>query len=235
MSKSRGNVVNPDEVIKQYGSDSFRMYEMFMGPFEASKPWDTKGIIGVFRFLNRVFQLVAGNLRSRAARMSQATDKEALKQARKSLHRAISEVTDDILAMRFNTAVSALMQCEGALANAALKVSRQDFVKLLRPYLVLVYPFAPHLASELWQYIGPGMIETQSWPRHNPKLIAEDMTTYAIQVNGKLRHTLRVLKSLSQDEVVGLARKSESVKKWLQGKTVRKTIFVPHKIVNFVV
>ena len=235
MSKSRGNVINPDDVIKQYGADALRLYEMFMGPFEASKPWDTKGIIGVFRFLNRVSQLVAGNMGAQKELFAVSTDPSSLKVAQKSLHQTIKKVTDDIVGMRFNTAISALMQCEGALANAALRVSRNDFIKLIASYLVMLYPFSPHLASELWGYLGKGSIETQLWPRHNPRLIFEDYVTYAIQVNGKMRHTIKLAKSLGEDEVIHQAERAEQIGKWIKGKAVRKKIFVKHKIVNFVI
>ncbi len=241
MSKSRGNVINPDEVIKQYGADTLRMYEMFMGPLEATKPWDTQGIIGIHRFLNRLYALFEEATRKRKPSgkkmgerptSSEPGTKQRINQA---LHRAIKKVGDDILALRFNTAISTLMELQNVISISHHKLSARDMRSMMKTMLILVFPFAPHLASELWSSVEKTLIEKQRWPKYSTVLVAEQRVTYAVQVNGKLRDTLAARADASEDEVVARARAGAKIASWLAGKKVRHTIFVKGKIVNFVV
>jgi leucyl-tRNA synthetase len=234
MSKSRGNVINPDEIIRQYGADTLRIYEMFLGPLEMVKPWDTKSIIGVFRFLNRVWNLVVVNLAKNS--FSKTSDKDISKDLKITLHKTIKKVTEDVNNLKFNTAISALMEFENKLTINASKISKKDFKEFMNIYLVLLYPFAPHISSELYQILNPKkLIDNQVWPKFDVKLVKETQINYAIQVNGKLRATLTVSKSLSQKEIINKAQELEGVRKWLENKTILKTIFIKDKIINFVI
>lgn len=229
MSKSRGNVINPDHVIEQFGADSLRLYEMFMGPLEQVKPWSTKGVDGVNRFLNRAWRLLvdeeSGELR--------ITDAEANKDQLKVLHTAIKKVTEDVDAMRFNTAISALMifvneanswdQVPAAVAN--------DFVKLLNP-------FAPHIAEELWSKLGNNdTISYTEWPEFNEEYLKEDEIMYPVQVNGKVRADIFVPADKAKDKqfVLDMAKAEPKVIKYLSEGNLVKEIFVPGRIVNLVV
>lgn len=229
MSKSRGNVINPDHVIEQFGADSLRLYEMFMGPLEQVKPWSTKGVDGVNRFLNRAWRLLVDE-ESGALRI---TDAEANKDQLKVLHTAIKKVTEDVDAMRFNTAISALMifvneanswdQVPAAVAN--------DFVKLLNP-------FAPHIAEELWSKLGNSdTISYTEWPEFNEEYLKEDEIMYPVQVNGKVRADIFVPADKAKDKqfVLDMAKAEPKVIKYLSEGNLVKEIFVPGRIVNLVV
>jgi len=234
MSKSKGNVINPDEIIKQYGADTLRIYEMFLGPLEAVKPWDTKSIIGVHRFLNRVWNLVIVNLTKNS--FSKVSDKDIFKNLKINLHKTIKKVTEDTNNLKFNTAISALMELENELTINALKISKKDFKELMKAYLILLYPFAPHISSELFQILNPKKsIDNQVWPKFDAKLVKETEANYAIQVNGKLRATLTISKSLAQEKIIKKAQELKEVKKWLENKTIKKIIFIKDKIINFVI
>lgn len=228
MSKSRGNVVNPDDVIQKWGADSFRLYEMFMGPLEATKPWQMDGITGVNRFLKRVWKLLIqddGNL-SAAVKGTQPSDDFL-----KLHHKTIKKVTEDTEAMRFNTAISAMMEW----VNAAYKESALS-LDVVRSFLLLLSPYAPHAAEELWERCGSAKTLTyESWPTYNPDLVVDDTVVISVQVNGKLRGTLSVAKNLAQDQIIAQARQMENVIRQMEGKNLRKEIYVPGKIVNFVV
>lgn len=224
MSKSMHNVVNPDMVIERYGADTLRLYEMFLGPLEQSKPWDTNGIDGVHRFLKRVWTLFydADGLRT--------TDTPASPQEQKALHKLIRKVSQDVEAFSFNTSVSAFMICVNefhALGTASLEV--------LRPLLVLLSPFAPHIAEELWQATGAeGSIVVAQWPECNESYLVEDTTTYPVSFNGKTRFTIDLPAGLSPTEVEAAVLASTEATRWLEGKTPRKVIVVPGRIVNIV-
>lgn len=222
MSKSLKNVVNPDDVVKNFGADSLRLYEMFMGPLEDTKPWAENGVKGVFNFLNRVSRFF-GNLENI---VDAADDKETLK----LLHQTISKVAFDIENMKFNTGISALMIFNN-LALKKGKVSKQTaetFVKLLAPY-------APHLAEELWQLYGnSNTLAYEPWPLVDPAMLTEDEFEYPISFNGKVRFKLAFAVGTPNAEIEAAVLANETSQKWLEGKTPKKIIVVPNKIVNVV-
>ena len=228
MSKSRGNVVNPDDVIGDWGADSFRLYEMFMGPLEAVKPWQTKGIGGVHRFLARFWRLAVDSDGELSQRVQAGAESEIFQ---RHLHRTVKKVTEDIEALRFNTAISAMME----LLNAAYKeagITRESLGTLVR----LLSPFAPHLAEEVWSHLGHSKtLAYEPWPEYQSDRVQEETVTISIQVNGKLRGTLTVPSGMERDRVVAQAREVQGVQRHLEGRTVCKEIFVSGRIVNFVV
>lgn len=253
MSKSRGNVVNPDDILREYGADAFRLYEMFMGPLEMTKPWNTKGVEGVYRFLGRVWRLfidedsetefeqsatVAGDLFPEALdtiRLSRAiADAEPQPEQLKALHACIKKVTEDLDGMRFNTAISALM----VFVNEAIAWQTRP-VRVMRDFLVLLQPFAPHLAEELLSKLPGASVEKSSaylpWPVHNPALLVESTIEVPVQVNGKLRDVIRIAAGASRSELEAAALKAPRAQLFMTGKTVRKVIVVPGKLVNIVV
>ncbi|MCP9473944.1 MAG: leucine--tRNA ligase, partial [Nitrospira sp.] len=226
MSKSRGNVVNPDEMIDRFGADAVRMYEMFMGPLEAMKPWSTRGVEGVTRFLERVWRLMIDEEgRLSAAVVSSAPTVEQ----RRLLHRTIKKVTEDIEALRFNTAISQMM----IFTNEMTKAEQRPRA-LLEPFVLLLAPFAPHLAEELWERLGrPPSVSRQPWPSYDPALTVAEQVTIPVQVNGRLRGKVEVDHDAPRDMVERLAR--EEVGGWIQGKELKKVIYVEKKLINFVV
>ncbi|MEK7654590.1 MAG: leucine--tRNA ligase [Patescibacteria group bacterium] len=211
MSKSKGNVVNPDEMIEQFGADSLRLYEMFMGPLEDAKPWDPRGIVGLFRFLQRVNSLsVVG-----------VTISSAIERA---LHQTIKKVTEDIKEFHFNTAISALM----VLSNK-MESLNPEFVKLL-------FPFAPHLAQELWSRMGnKTFLDEEPWPTWDEKMIQEDEFELIIQVNGKMRDKFMASRGISQAEAEKSALAREAVKKWIPDGQPKKAVFVKDRLINFII
>lgn len=233
MSKSLGNIVNPDELVSKFGADSVRMYYMFLGPFEAMKPLDSKGIVGVHRFLNRVWRLAVGedgvtNL-SLIKDEKDFSDRKALERV---LHQTIKKVGEDIEALRFNTAVSSLMILLNAIESETDGVSRIAFESLIK----LISPFAPHISEELWQRLGnKDSIPNSQWPAFDESKTIDESITLILQVNGKLRDKLDVPRGLSKDDLERFARESANVKKHTEGKEIRKVIVVPDKLVNVVV
>lgn len=226
MSKSRGNVINPDDMISAYGADTLRVYEMFMGPLEQVKPWNTKSVGGVHRFLNRTWNLVAGNLEAKT-KISTAANPEL----ERTLHRTIKKVTEDLEQMKFHTAIAALMTFLNEAAEAT-----QLPKAVLESFVLLLAPFAPHLAEELWQRLGnKDTLAYQAWPSYDPELAKLETITIAVQVNGKLRHTLDVAAETGKDELLALAKQSEKVQGYLAGTTVVREVVVPGRLVNFVV
>lgn len=220
MSKSKFNVVNPDDMCNQYGADTFRMYEMFLGPLEQSKPWNTNGISGVHSFLKKLCRLFADGVDE------SAPSKKELK----SLHKTIKKVSEDIERFAFNTSVSNFMICVNELTD--LKCNKRS---VLEPLLVLLSPYAPHIAEELWEYLGhKESISTAPWPEFNPDHLVEDSFAYPIQFNGKTRFNLDLSLSLSKEQVEKEVLAAEPTKKYLEGKAVKKVIVVPNKIVNIV-
>jgi len=232
MSKSKGNVVNPDDVVNDYGADSLRLYEMFMGPLEQVKPWNTRGVDGVHRFLARAWRLFVtfdddGNAAPGAPRL---TGEASTREQRQVLHRTIQKVTDDIEAMRFNTAIAAMME----FVNAATKWTALPR-ELAGPFVLLLSPFAPHLAEELWARMGhDASLAYAPWPEADAQVLVADTVEIAVQVNGKLRGTLTVAVDASKDDVLAAAKAHENVAKHLDGATVRKEIVVPGRLVNLV-
>ena len=224
MSKSMFNVVNPDSVCERYGADTLRMYEMFLGPLEQSKPWDTKGIDGVHRFLRRFWKLFFDR------DTFSVTDEPATAAERKALHKLIGKAQDDIEHFSFNTTVSAFMIAVGELTDLGCRKR-----EILEPLTVVLSPFAPHIAEELWQLLGHAeSISFASFPVYNPAFTVEDSVKYPVQFNGKMRFVVELPKSLTPAEVEAAVRADANTEKYLQGAAVRKVIVVPGKIINIV-
>ncbi|CAI7780945.1 unnamed protein product [Closterium sp. NIES-53] len=237
MSKSRGNVVNPDHVVFEFGADSLRLYEMFMGPLRETKVWSTKGVEGVHRFLARVWRLLVGQAdpatgqyRSHGVAPSVVDDALSEEQLR-ALHACIHKVTEEVEAMRFNTAIAAMME----FTNAAYKWPNVP-KDAARPLVLLLSPFAPHVAEELWQRLGgTSSLAYEPWPQALPQYLVEDTIALPVQVNGKVRATLQVAVGVEQEAAVAAALAHPNVARLVEGKSVRKTIFVKGRILNLVV
>ena len=226
MSKSKYNVVNPDDIVKQFGADTFRLYEMFLGPLEQSKPWSTNGIDGVHKFLKKLWRLYHTGEDSSFYVSEEKPNKAELK----VLHSTIKKVGEDISRYSFNTSVSNFMICVNELSQLKCnkRVVLEDLVKLLSPY-------APHIVEELWEKLGhEESISASGFPEFNADYLKEDSTVYPVMVNGKMRSKLQVAAGTSKDEVEKLALADEKVIKWTEGKTPKKIIVVPNKIVNIV-
>lgn len=224
MSKSMYNVVNPDDIIASYGADTLRLYEMFLGPLEQSKPWDTKGIDGVHRFLKKLFGLFYKD------ENLAVTDTEPTPEELKSLHKLIRKVGQDIEQFSFNTSVSAFMICVGDLQH--LKTSSRA---ILEPLLVVLSPFAPHITEYLYRALGnSGSIVDAEWPQFEEKYLVESITKYPVSFNGKVRFTLEIAASATPQEVETTALSAPEAAKWLEGKQPKKVIVVPGRIVNIV-
>ncbi|MBY0328798.1 leucine--tRNA ligase [Patescibacteria group bacterium] len=233
MSKRWGNVINPDDVIKIYGADSLRVFEMFLGPFEAHLPWSTDGIIGSRRFIERVWRFA-----------EKVSEKKSSESAERTLHKTIKKVTEDIATFSFNTAVSSMMICLNEFEKAET-VSEKDF----KVFIQLLAPFAPHMTEELWNELGNASkdgaqhdsaeskiksIHISGWPTYNPKLLIEDTVTVGIQINGKVRGEITIALDSPVDEVERVALLVPKIKEYLAGKTVKKVIVVPGRIINIV-
>lgn len=231
MSKSRGNVVNPDEVVKDYGADSLRLYEMFMGPLEAVKPWSMEGVNGVRNFLDRVWRMIVDD-RAEETRLSpNVVDVEPTAEQSRMLHKTIKAVTQDIEQMSFNTAIARMMEFTNFFtkADARPKAAVESFVLLLSPY-------APHLAEELWQLLGHDQtLAYQPWPTYDEAMIKEDTVEVPVQVNGKLRGRIQVPAGTDREALEAAARGDSRIAELLEGKKVVKTVVVPGRMVNFVV
>lgn len=229
MSKSRGNVVNPDDVIKEWGADSLRLFEMFMGPIDQVKPWNTSGIMGVHRFLKRIWRLIIseeGNISS--ALKSKIEGEDSLL---KPLHKTIKKVTEDTESLRFNTAIATMMEFVNQVYKEGSwsKFHAETFALLLAPY-------APHLAEEIWAILGHSQsLANEPWPSYDETLTLEETITLAVMVNGKHRGNLVIAKDASKDDIISSAKKLEGVERHLAGKTLKNEIFVPGKIINFVI
>jgi len=221
MSKARGNVVNPDEIVERFGADSLRAYEMFMGPLEAVKPWNTDSILGVRRFLDRCFLIATKS----SASVALGGELE------RNVHKTIKKVTEDIEAMRFNTAISAMMVLSNELAK--LDAVPKDAVSILAQ---LVHPFAPHLGEEMWELAGNApSVQRAAWPLFDPALVVDAVVEIAVQVLGKVRGRVVIAKDAAEAAVVEAARAEAGVQAHLDGKTVKKVVYVPGKILNFIV
>ena len=237
MSKSRGNIVNPDDVIEQYGADAFRCYEMFMGPLEQMKPWSMRGVEGVARFLARVWRLFMNENQAGEWQLSAAIrDVDPDKAQQKIVHATIKKVTEDIESLSFNTAISQMMIFVNAFTNAEIIP-----LSAMRTFLVLLNPFAPHLASELWEKLGAKFsdarrdITEQSWPSYDERLLVENEVEIVVQVNGKVRDRMRLSIHATEAELKAAALASPKIKALIAGKTVRNVIVIPKKLVNVVV
>jgi leucyl-tRNA synthetase len=254
MSKSRGNVVNPDDVIHNFGTDALRLFEMFMGPLEMVKPWSTKGVEGVYRFLGRVWRLFVDEKSETEFEQAETTadaakhgellnlirldpaikDAVATPAQLKTLHACIKKVTEDLDGLRFNTAISALM----VFVNEAMTWETKP-VSVLRDFLILLQPFAPHLAEELWARLpasaSSANLAYSAWPKYDPALLVESDMEIPVQVNGKLRDVIKVPVGISQADLETAAKNAEKVKPFIEGKTIKKVIYVPKKLVNLIV
>jgi leucyl-tRNA synthetase len=253
MSKSRGNVVNPDDILIEFGADAFRLYEMFMGPLEMVKPWSTQGVAGVYKFLGRVWRLFVDEKSETDFEQAETTTREhnnqellnliklssVIKDAQptaaqlKTLHTCIKKVTEDLDGLRFNTAIAAMM----VFTNDAMTWEVKP-VSVLRDFLILLQPFAPHLAEELWAKLNiqhPISLTYAIWPKFDAALLVEDTLEIPVQVNGKLRDVIKVPATASQADLEAAAKASEKVQQFIAGKTIKKVIVVPKKLVNIVV
>ena len=225
MSKSMYNVVNPDDIVEKYGADTLRLYEMFLGPIEQSKPWDTNGIDGVHRFLKKLWNLFyqGDNL--------VVTDDKPTKEELKSLHKLIKKISWDIENFSYNTSISAFMICVNELTS--LKSHNKQ---ILENIVILLTPFAPHISEELWHELGNDFTVCDAqWPEWNEEHLKEDVVNYAISFNGKARYNLEIPVNTSREDIEKLVLNHESSQRWLDGKTPKKIIVVPNKIVNVVV
>ena len=223
MSKSRGNVV------ERYGADAFRLFEMFLGPLEQVKPWNTRGVEGTYRFLNRAWKLIVAAEDSGLS--PKLSDDDASAEQLRLLHQTIAKVTDDIEAMRFNTAISALME----FVNAA---NKWDHIPrtVAESFTLLLAPLAPHIAEELWQRLGHSeSLAYVAWPEHDPALLVADTIVIPVQINGKVRAKIEVPADADEDAVLGLANDDANVSRHLSGVEIKRAIYVPGRIVNFVV
>ncbi|MBL7994103.1 leucine--tRNA ligase, partial [bacterium] len=226
MSKSRGNVVNPDDIISKYGADAVRLYEMFMGPLTQVKPWSTNGVEGVYRFLQRVWRLYVD---AEGGISSQLQDVEATQEQKKILHKTIKKVSGDIESLSFNTAISQMMIFVNEMTPSAVRPR-----KILEQFVLVLAPFAPHLAEELWEKLGHKTSLTRApFPDYDEALTVDDEITVVVQVNGKLRDKLIIEKGASKEVLENMAK--EKVAHWIEGKTIVKTIVVADKLVNIVI
>jgi leucyl-tRNA synthetase len=226
MSKTYYNVQNPDDLVLKYGADTLRMYEMFLGPLEQSKPWDTKGIEGVFRFLKKFWRLFHDAESNFVVSNETATPDEL-----KILHKAIKRIKEDTERFSFNTAVSVFMICVNELQDK--KCNKRE---ILEPLTILISSYAPHIAEELWQLLGHNeSITFASFPELNETYLTEDSFNYPVSFNGKMRFLLSLPITLSVPEIEAAVLAHPDSERWLEGKTPKKVIIVPKKIVNIVI
>ena len=222
MSKSLKNVINPDEVIAQYGADTMRMYEMFMGPLQVSKPWSTTGIAGVWRFIDRIWRM---------GEEKAITEDKAPADILKSLHKTIKKVTEDTATLNFNTAISQMMVYINDLSKLPT-LPREAW----EPLILMLSPYAPHLAEELWERAGhQPSVANVSWPQYNEALTIDEEIQIVCQINGKVRAKIMLSKDATKEQVIATAKENDNVKKYLDGATIVKEIIVPGKLVSFVV
>ncbi len=232
MSKSRGNVINPDDMIKDYGADTLRMYEMFMGPLEQVKPWNTKSVSGIYRFLNRVWTMLVNDddsLSSKIVPDSSVPYGEL--EIEKSAHRLLKKVGEDIEEMKFNTGIAAMMSFLNELSDCNAVPTR-----VIKIFVLVLSPYAPHICEELWSKLGAETtLAYENWPKFDEELVKKDLVTIAVQINGKLRETLNVNTSIEKEEILALAKDSPKIKSYLEGKTIKKEIYVPGRLLNIVI
>jgi len=226
MSKSRGNVIAPDEIIEKYGADTLRLYELFMGPFDQSIAWDSKSVEGVNRFLYRVWDLVTKVISDK----KQETSKTDLKLER-LINQLIKKVGDDIEEMKFNTAIAKMME----FLNEAQGSKHEIPVSVIKLFVQILAPFAPHIVEELWQEIGKGLVHQTTWPTYDKKILIEDVVVIPVQINGRVRDQMTINFGTNEEEIAKKAKESERIKKYLSNNKIIKTIVVPNKLINFVI
>ena len=225
MSKSRGNVVNPDDVVNKYGADSFRVYEMFMGPLDKSKPWNTKGLQGSYRFIQKVWKICVDN-------REKLVDVEPSKETLRLLHQTIKKVTEDLDTLSFNTAVSQMM----IFVNHILTLENYNN-EVLRQFLILLNPFAPHISEEIYEILEfnlNGPISRQNWPNYDEILLLDDQIKVVVQINGKTRGMVDATIDSKEVDIIEIIKKEENLIKFFEGMHTVKTIYVPKKLINFV-
>jgi leucyl-tRNA synthetase len=226
MSKSKHNVVNPDDIVEKYGADTLRMYEMFLGPLEQSKPWNTNGIDGVYKFIRKFWNLFhdgTGNF--------SLSDVEPTRDELKILHKTLKKIKEDIANFSFNTSVSEFMICTNALGG--LKCNKRS---ILEPLVIALSPFAPHVAEELWELLGhTTTISKATYPTVDEQYLTENTFEYPISVNGKVRAKMSFALDMPKDDIEKQVLAAEIIQKWTEGKAPKKVIIVPGKIVNLVV
>ncbi|WP_422926563.1 leucine--tRNA ligase [Singulisphaera sp. PoT] len=231
MSKARGNVINPDTVVEEYGADSLRLYEMFMGPLEAVKPWSMKGVEGVYRFLSRAWRMIVDAEAEEIVLDPRVQDVPLTQDQAKLVARTIAAVGDDFDGLRFNTSISRLMEFTNAFTGQDVRPKAA-----MEAFTLLLAPLAPHIAEELWEILGhKESLAYESWPTFDPALLVDDEVEVPVQVNGKLRSRVVVPADANRDAIESAARADERVASSIQGKTVRKVVVVPGKLINFVV
>ena len=223
MSKSRGNVVNPDEMVSMYGADTLRMYEMFIGPFDQTAVWSTESIVGCRRFIEKVWKI--------SDKISKTKHTQTNPQILRVLNKTIKQVGEDIEKMGFNTAVSAMMMCANEMEKAEV-ISKKDFLKLVKVFSV----FAPHISEEIWKDLGEKKsIHIATWPEYDSKFLISDTTVIGIQVNGKVRAEIEVSNTESEEDVKSKVVKLDKLAPWLEDKTIKRVIYIKGKIVSIVV
>ncbi|MBV8606470.1 MAG: class I tRNA ligase family protein, partial [Singulisphaera sp.] len=231
MSKSRGNVITPDAVVEAYGADSLRLYEMFMGPLEAVKPWSMKGVEGVYRFLGRAWRMIVDADAESLRLDPKVQDVAPTADQAKLVARTVAAVTDDLEGMRFNTAISRLMEFTNAFTGQEVRPK-----SAMETFTLLLAPMAPHIAEEFWEVLGhEETLAYVPWPTFDPALLKDPAIEVPVQVNGKLRGRVVVPADADRDALEAAARGDERIATLLDGKTVRKVVVVPGKLVNFVV
>jgi leucyl-tRNA synthetase len=226
MSKSKGNVIVPDPIIEEFGADTFRLYLMFLGPFAEGGDYRDEGIQGPFGFLHRLYDTVVSVVDS-------GNDGAPDPDVEQKLHKTIIQVSEQVSNLQYNTAIAAMMEYLNAVRTGGRKAARGE----VEPLVVLVAPFAPHLAEELWSRLGhsASVFEGANWPNFDAEKAAEDTVKIAVQVNGKLRGTIEAPAGTSQEEAEALARSQENVTRHLEGVTVRRVVYVANRLLNFVV
>jgi leucyl-tRNA synthetase len=230
MSKSRGNVVNPDAVVREFGADSLRLYEMFMGPLEATKPWSTAGVGGVRGFLDRCWRLVVDERADEVALAPQVVDDEPSPDLLRELHRMIDKVTKDVAALSFNTAIARMME----FVNVCTPLDRRPRA-VLEPFVAVLSPFAPHVAEELWEVLGrPAPVSLAPWPAVDDRWLRDDTVEIPVQVQGKLRSRVVVPADADVEAIKAAAAADPRIAELLAGREIAKVVAVPGRLVNFV-
>lgn len=231
MSKSRGNVVNPDDIVREYGADSLRLYEMFMGPLEATKPWAMEGVGGVRNFLDRVWRLVVDHRSDDDALSPALTDQACDEEQNRMLHLTIKKVTEDTESMSFNTAIARMMEFTNHFSKSEKRPK-----SAIKTFLILLAPYAPHLAEELWSRLGQSdSIARAKWPKHDEAALVQSSVEVPVQINGKIKAKIQVAPKISKDELAKVALADERIKALIEGKTIVKQIIVPGRLVNLVI